>query len=126
MFILIKDVSGFCAYRDGGTLTVSYRGFRNSYRIEFPALLERDESDIRKVGYKKPILLKFKSKTMKSRVTGNKYQKTEESSEEINWDQAFKILHKMKPKLSNGKVEGFELYERMLNISKNSGSLKNS
>ena len=137
----IERVTSVDGYRDGGSLSVSFKGcVGESYTLFFRVIGEYTP-DFNQIGFSCPKLTAYYPYEWKSKITGYVHSESTEKLFSISWQEASVLLNNMKilinsfkPRyiLDNTSAEeikrirnrGISDYHRMVEIAKNKGDYR--
>ncbi|MFG1488406.1 hypothetical protein ABMA58_04075 [Oceanospirillum sp. HFRX-1_2] len=117
MNVEILELVSMDVYRDGGSLSISYKD-REGTQHELVFLVDNIESDKNSefTIYKSAVIESFIKSEYVSPITGVATPKTEIEKQEISWDLAKSILSKTEPLIKGFKSDYVWVYQSMVAI----------
>lgn len=125
MVVAVESLIGFDVYRDGGSLSASFRDVDGIERtLFFPVHLDvRSSEKIKRLGYKPPLLQHFDRQDYSSRVTGETIKGWQMQEQPISWEEAVHILDQMRPLVPSLKTDYPHVFAAMVEVARADGQL---
>ena len=117
MNVEIRELVSMDVYRDGGSLSISYKDRENTQH-ELVFLVDNIESDKNSefTIYKSAVIESFIKSEYVSPITGVASPKTEIEKQEVSWGLAKNILSKIEPLIKGFKSDYMWVYQSMVTI----------
>lgn len=125
MLPTVTQLTSLDVYRDGGSLSVSFKGTEPGieYTLLFP--IDRSpafDSNLKNPSFKSPVLELYRAGQYVSPVTGISTPTTTKETTSTGWVEACKLLEAIRPHLSASHSEYLWVFEAMVSASSSEGS----
>lgn len=116
----IQELISLDVYRDGGSLSASYRDSEGTQRVLMFSIdnaINENEGALR--SYKSASVESYIKIECENPITGIPYQKTEMKEEQVSWELATNILESLEPLISKFNSEYLWVFKSMVEIASN-------
>lgn len=125
MLPTVTQLTSLDVYRDGGSLSVSFKGTEPEieYTLLFPIYRSPAfDSNLKNPSFESPVLELYRAVQYVSPVTGIRTPNTTKETTSTDWADACKLLEAIRPLLSAFHSEYLWVFEAMVSASSSEGS----
>jgi len=125
MIPTVASPTSLDVYRDGGSLSVSFRDSNDTeHTLFFPVRLSVGAPRrFERVGYFPPKLERFIRTPRISHITGLESVDTTKETDSVSWEEAKQILSQLSPLISQLQTQYAYVFPEMLEVAANNGAL---
>ena len=123
MVTQVSELTGFDVYRDGGSISLSFKDLNSDEWCLFFGinLVSRGIGEIESLGYKSPVLEQYIRNDYTSPVTGVTSKDWKKETTPISWDESSDIISQLEPQFDMFESDYKWVFGQMKSVAENFG-----